>query len=188
LLKQIEEYGKYLEITGFENVKIKDTAEFLQTIRKRQQQNTTIQFFNAELVATWQHLYFAALNALTAFRNESNISKNLAIEILLYASAQRQIRKAIALLGVKHDSTNIAMVIISENPNSIKSLLQRVTKQINAELDETVLTLSKRKVERLCNAFNISNIELETVTKKGDTQQAIVDLVIEKMALLSTQL
>jgi tRNA threonylcarbamoyladenosine modification (KEOPS) complex Cgi121 subunit len=188
LLKRIEEYGKYVEITGFRNVKIKDTAEFLQAIRTEQQQDITVQLFNAELVATWQHLYFAALNALTAFRNKSNISKNLAMEVMLYASAQRQIRKAIALVGVKYDSANIAMVIIGENPDSVKTVLHTVSKRINAEPDETVLTLSKSKMQRLRRAFDISERELEMVVKKGDVQQALVDIVVEKMALLSTQL
>jgi KEOPS complex subunit Cgi121 len=109
LLKYIAEAGKYVEITGFRNVGIKDAEEFVKAARKETPQSTWVQFFDAELVATWQHLYFAVLNALLAFKTERNISKSVAMEVMLYASAQRQIRKAIQLVGVKCDSENVAV-------------------------------------------------------------------------------
>jgi tRNA threonylcarbamoyladenosine modification (KEOPS) complex Cgi121 subunit len=187
LLKYIEEDGKYVEITGFGNVKIEDAEEFLKTIRK-EKQTACVQFFNAELVATWQHLYFAALNALVAFRNKRNISKNVAMEVMLYASAQRQIRKAIALIGVKRDSVNVAAVIIDENPDLVKTALRMVSRRIGVEPDETVLELSRGKVQSILRAFDVSERELETVMKKNSLEQALVNLVVERMALLSTQL
>ncbi|MDH5793660.1 MAG: KEOPS complex subunit Cgi121, partial [Candidatus Bathyarchaeota archaeon] len=89
MLKYIEEFGKYAAITGFRNVQIKDTEEFLKKICKKKGSNVETQFFDAKYVATWQHLYFAVLNALTAFKNKGNISKSVTMETLLYASAQR---------------------------------------------------------------------------------------------------
>ena len=80
MLKYFEEFGEYVEITGFSNVEIEDAEGFLKATRM-EQQGTAVQFFNAEFVATWQHLYFAALNALTAFRSKRNISKNIAMEV-----------------------------------------------------------------------------------------------------------
>jgi tRNA threonylcarbamoyladenosine modification (KEOPS) complex Cgi121 subunit len=187
LLKYFEEFGECVEITGFSNVQIEDAEGFLKATRM-EQQGTAVQFFNAEFVATWQHLYFAVLNALTAFRNKSNISKNIAVEVILYASAQRQIRKAIALVGVKRDSANVAVVIIGENPDAVKTALAAVSKRVGSEPDETVLALSSDKVQSIRKAFDISEREVETVMKAGDDQQALVNLVIERMALLATQL
>jgi tRNA threonylcarbamoyladenosine modification (KEOPS) complex Cgi121 subunit len=187
LLKYFEEFGEYVEITGFSNVQIEDAESFLKATR-REQQGTAVQFFNAEFVATWQHLYFAVLNALTAFRNKSNISKNIAVEVILYASAQRQIRKAIALVGVKRDSANVAVVIIGENAEAVKTVLATISKRIGSEPDETVLALSNDKVQSIRKAFDIAEKEVETVMKAGDAEQALVNLVIERVALLSTQL
>jgi tRNA threonylcarbamoyladenosine modification (KEOPS) complex Cgi121 subunit len=186
VLKYFEEFGEYVEITGFRNVKIEDAEDFLKATRM-EQQGTAVQFFNAEFVATWQHLYFAVLNALTAFRNKSNISKNIAVEVMLYASAQRQIKKAIALVGVERDSANIAVVILGENADAVKTVLDAVSKRVGAEPDETVLALSKDKLQSIHKAFNISEKEVETVMKRGDVEQALVNLVIERVALLSTQ-
>ena len=188
MLKYVEETGKYMEITGFRNVKIKDAEEFVKAARKETAQSVWVQFFDAELVATWQHLYFAVLNAMLAFENGRNISKSMLMDVLLYASAQRQIRKALQLIGVKCDSANVAIVIIGETADSVKAVLSAVSKRIDAEPDETVLEVSKEKLRGIREAFGITEKELETVMEKRDVKQALVNLVIERMALLSTQL
>jgi KEOPS complex subunit Cgi121 len=188
LLKYIEEAGKYVELTGFRNVSIKDAKEFMKTAREETQQTAWIQFFDAKLVATWQHLYFAVLNALLAFRNERNISKSVAMETMLYTSAQRQIRKAIELMGVKRHSANVAVVIIGENPDSVQAVLSVVSKRVGAEPDGTVLELTKEKTQRIRKAFGIGPNELEAVMERKNAKQALVNLVIERTALLSTQL
>jgi tRNA threonylcarbamoyladenosine modification (KEOPS) complex Cgi121 subunit len=188
LLKYIEETGKYVEITGFRNVRVGDAEEFVKAVRNDKQQRVWVQFFDAELVATWQHLHFAVLNALLAFKNERNVSKSVAMEVMLYASAQRQIRRAIDFMGVKCASANVAVVIIGERPDSVKAVLSAVSKRIGAEPDETVLELSRRKVQRIREAFGITEKELEAVMEKDSAEQALVKLVIERMALLSTRL
>ena len=188
MLKYIEETEKYVEITSFSNVKIENAEEFVKAARKEMPQSVWVQFFDAELVATWQHLYFAVLNALLAFENGRNISKSVAMEVLLYASAQRQIRKALQLIGVKCGSANVAIVIVGQNANSVKAVLSAVSKHIGAEPDETVLEVSKEKLQRIREAFGITEKELETVMEKRDVNQAVVNLVIERMALLSTQI
>jgi len=188
MLKYIEEAGKYVEITGFRNLGIEDAEEFVKAARKGTPQSSWVQFFNAELVATWQHLYFAVLNALLAFKNERNISKSVAMEAMLYASAQRQIRKAIDLMGVKCSSADVAVVIIGESAESVESFLSAVSKRVGEEPDDTVLELSKEKVQGIREAFGITDAELEAVMEKTNGGQALVDLVIERVALLSTQL
>ncbi len=187
MLKQIEESGKHVAIVGFADVKIKNAEELLKKMRKGKTSNVEIQFFDAKFVATWQHLYFAALNALTAFKNEENISKSLAMEALLYASAQRQIRKAVGFLGIKPGSSEIAVLIIGEKPESVKSALSMVSQNLAAKRDDTVLNLSKEKTTVIIQDFGFSDVELETVTTKDCLETALIYLVIERMALLATQ-
>ena len=92
--------------------------------RKENTENVELQFFDANLIATQQHLYFAALNALQAFQNKTNISKSLAMETMLYASAQRQIQKAIQRCGIKPQTTTMAVIIIGEKPSKLTSHAQ----------------------------------------------------------------
>ena len=188
MLKYIEEAGKYVELTGFRNVNINDAEEFVKAARGDTPQAVWVQFFDAELVASWQHLYFAVLNALVAFKTERNISKSVAMEVMLYASAQRQIRKAIQLIGVKFDSANVAVVIIGENPDSVREALSAVSKRIGVEPDETVLELTEEKTKSIRKAFDIGANELEAVVENKNVNQALVNMVIERTALLSTQL
>jgi tRNA threonylcarbamoyladenosine modification (KEOPS) complex Cgi121 subunit len=187
LLKYIEEFGKYAAITGFRNVKIKDTEEFLKKILKKKGSNVETQFFDAKFAATWQHLYFAVLNALTAFKNKGNISKSIAMETMLYASTQRQIRKAMELLGIKSETSEIALLIIGENLEAVKSALSMVSKIFNSQSDDTVLELSAEKTVIIQKTFGISDLELKTTMKKDGLEKALTNLVIERMALLATQ-
>jgi tRNA threonylcarbamoyladenosine modification (KEOPS) complex Cgi121 subunit len=188
LLKYVQEYGKYVEITGFREVEIGDAEVFLAVTRGEKQQNVCVQFFNAELVASWQHLYFAVLNALLAFRIKRNISKSVAMETMLYASAQRQIRKAIAFIGVKRGSANVGVVIIGDDRDSVKAAISSIAERVRAEPDETVLEFSGDKVQGIRKAFGITDTELEAVMTKDNVEHAVVDLVVERMALLQTQL
>ena len=147
-----------------------------------------VQFFDADLIATWEHIYFAVLNALTAFATKRNISRNVAMETMLYASAQRQIRKAIGLIGVKRGVANVAVVVIGSEANDLQAAVSAIKKQFGKEADESVLEMSESKAERIREAFGISDEEVKVVMEKSGLEQALVNLVIERMALLSTQL
>jgi KEOPS complex subunit Cgi121 len=187
LLKHIREFDRFILITGFRNVKIRDTEEFLKKVQKQRQSGVEIQFFDAKYVASWQHLYFAALNALTAFKNKRNISKSLTVETMLYASAQRQIRKAVELVGITPKTSEIAVLIIGENTKEIESALQTISAFTNVHCDDAVLELSEEKKAVIQKAFGISELELKITIKKGYLEAALTNLVIERMALLATQ-
>jgi tRNA threonylcarbamoyladenosine modification (KEOPS) complex Cgi121 subunit len=184
MLKHMKEKGKYAEITGFRDAQIEDVDELMNAIRPMDQLNTAVQFFNAELIATREHIYFAVLDALLGFENGWNISKNLAMEILLYASTQRQIRKALDLIGIKRGRSNVALVIVGVDQAFVGAVLSAITERMGGHPDETVLELSKAKTDCIQKSFGISDTEITTVT--GDNpDSALVNLVVEKMALLA---
>ena len=187
MLHYIEEYGKYVEITGYTNISFDKAEAFLKANRKQTKQQFDIQFFDAELIATSEHLYFATLYSLQAFQQKTNISKSVAVETMLYASAKNQIQKSIALLGIKQTTKNMAVIIIGLEQNQIKTVLQELTLCIGQEPDESVLEMSKHKEENIKKAFQITDKELLALTK-SDTQTAIINLVVEHMALLAVQL
>jgi tRNA threonylcarbamoyladenosine modification (KEOPS) complex Cgi121 subunit len=188
MLYHLKEYGKYTEITGYKNIKFAKAEEFLKENRKETHQNIDIQFFDASLIATQEHLYFAALNALQAFQNKTNISKSPAMETILYASAQRQIQKAIQRCGIKPETTSMAVIIIGENPTQLKTMLQAISTCVGVEPDEKELEISKFKEHKITETFQITDQELKTVMKNENRTEAVVNLVIERVALLATQL
>jgi len=111
----------------------------------------------------------------------------LAVETVLYASAQRQIQKATRIIGIKSDTPRIAVLIIGDEKNAVKATLSMISRALKAKHDEAVLEISKEKATLIQKVFGISDLELETVMKEGKIENALSDLVIECMALLATQ-
>jgi KEOPS complex subunit Cgi121 len=187
MIEQIEEFGKYVAIIGFRGVEIGDVKTFLSKLHADLSSTVSVQVFNADLIAGSQHLYFATLNALIASKNNRALSKSLAVETVLYASAQRQIKKALDLIGLKSDSCNVAFLVIANNSNAATQSVSIITKRLNKESDESILELSQAKIKRLCAVFDISDAELDASTG-GNSPQSFADAVIERMALLATRL
>jgi KEOPS complex subunit Cgi121 len=176
-----------ITVIGFKNAQIDGVKDFLENFRK-QNKNAPIQFFDAKNVAGSQHLYFAALNAQKAFEKKRNISNNLAVEVLLYASAQRQITKAVEMLGLKHDSSEVAALIIAENSRKKDRYLHLVSETVPGKQDNSVLELTATKIGNIKKLFQISDIEFEAkLEKQGLEKEALTDLIIERMALLGAK-
>jgi tRNA threonylcarbamoyladenosine modification (KEOPS) complex Cgi121 subunit len=186
MLQYLKEHGKYVEITGYKSIAFDAAEAFLKANRKQARQTVEVQFFDADTVATQEHLYFATLNALQAFKNKTNHSKSPAMETILYASAQRQIQKAIEQSGIKPQTKRMALIVIGDDPQEIESTLKAVTKSVGSDPDGSVLEISKAKETKIKKAFKITEQELKTVENK-DQKKAIANLVVERVALLATQ-
>jgi KEOPS complex subunit Cgi121 len=186
-IEKLVEYGKYVGIGGYKNVRIENVELFLQDVREKMK-STTVQFLNAKLIARWEHLFFAVLNALTAFKNSRNISNSLAIEILLFASAQRQIKRAFQVLGIRPETSEIAIVIVDDEQEKIRGAAAMLSEILLGSEDDSVLEINEEKFNRIRQAFNIGDEELKSLSKrKGSEKEALTELVIEHVALLATQ-
>jgi tRNA threonylcarbamoyladenosine modification (KEOPS) complex Cgi121 subunit len=188
MLHTFEDFKVYAEITGLRGISFERADAYLKANRKVEGQKVWIQFFNADLIATKEHLYFAVLNALTAFKSGTNLSKSLAMETMLYASSQRQIQKAIQVIGVKPETTELAVVIIGETPESVKAALKEVSAFLHSKPDDSVLDLTSKKTAKIKEAFEISPAMIESIAKDKNEDLALVNLVIERVALLATAL
>jgi KEOPS complex subunit Cgi121 len=186
IIRRIEEYGKSVAFAGFRDVSLGEVEQFLSRIRRRLSE-TVVQFFDADLVAGWEHLYFAVLNALKAFESGNNISKNLTVECLLYASAQRQISSALKLIGIKGGSSRVAVVVVADGKEEAKWTLREVSVLIGGKRDDGVFELSDEKLPRVMRLFGISDVELGTRLEDDGEKKALSDLVIEHVALLAVQ-
>jgi len=183
----LEEFNRHLIVAGYRNVRIRDVDRFLHTL-KDEANDMCAQFLDASLIAGHEHLRFAVLNALNAFAGHVCISSNLAIEILLYASAQRQIKEALRLIGVQSSTRNVAAVILGRTQEQTSKKLSAVSQLIGAKRDDSVIDLAYEKQEGIRKLFRISDVELEAkAQRRGSEKQALIELVIEHMALLVTQ-
>jgi tRNA threonylcarbamoyladenosine modification (KEOPS) complex Cgi121 subunit len=187
VLKTITQFRKHVIITGFRDVKIVDVNEFLIKIKKKTSPDTTVQFFDAEHVAGWEHLYYAVFNALLSMKQKRAISKGLGMEILLYASAQHQIKRATGIMGIKAKGSDIGVIIVSDKALFANQALSAISEQAKAQPDESVLELQDNKTEMIRKTFGITDEELNATETGRPPQQVVTDLIIERMALLSTK-
>ena len=187
MAKKHEKPNQHITILGFRNVIIANINTFLENFR-RENLGAHVQFFDAKRVVGPQHLYFAAINALNAFKKRRNISNNLEVEALLYVSAQRQIKKAVEMVGIKQDSSEVAVLIMAENKRENNDCTTLVSNLIPGERDNRVLELTGKKIKAIKKLFRISNLEFEAKLKReGLEKEALTDLVIERIALLGTK-
>lgn len=187
MIRRIEEFDKYIVTAGFRNVRIENVDGLLKDVR-RKLETVQVQFFDAQLIASPDHLYFAALNALKAFNSGLHRSKSLAIEALLYASAQRQIRNAVDMIGISSGTTEVAVLIVTETRHEASTALETVSGLLSGQRDDDVLELTEEKSIGIKKLFGISDVELEAKTARRAFQKdALVDLVVEHVALLATE-
>lgn len=186
MIKKINEFNKYVAITGFQHVEVENIEEFLEKLRITVYP-VIIQIFDASLIAGWQHLFFATLNSLNAFSGKTNISRSLQTEILLYASAQHQIRKATEKLGVKSGLSDIAAVMVGETENQIRQALKQLSEFLSKPSDDEILRVDEVKFQRIRENFGVSDTELESRIGVDHEIKALKNLVIERMAMLSTK-
>jgi tRNA threonylcarbamoyladenosine modification (KEOPS) complex Cgi121 subunit len=167
-------------ITG---IKSSITIDVDQTINQTRKiiSPSLFQFFNADLVAGWQHLYFAAINAVNAFKTGVNISKNLEVEALLYATGHDQISKGFQMLGISKRTSRVALLVLSEKRETVHILCENAAKEIG-DIDDEVLTINDEKYEKLMDVFEVNEQSIEAVG--GDRFEALSNLIIERGALL----
>jgi KEOPS complex subunit Cgi121 len=156
---------------------IRDKAKFIEELKRVQSRSGyVIQALDANKVACQRHLTFAAEKALLAFFERRNIAKDLGVEILRYASGQRQIERAMSI-GISGDTKRVAVVVIcpkreNDGHKKIPDLSEIVKADgIECSFDENVLKA----------AFGITEEEVQAAGK-----EKIPDLVIERVALVDT--
>ena len=92
------------------------------------------------------------------------------------------------MLGIKQDTFEVAVLILTENSSKKNEYLKLINDIISGERDDSVLDLTDEKFWNIKQLFEISDLELEAkLQKEGQEKQALVDLVIEHMALLGTR-
>ncbi len=94
----------------------------LNDIRRKNSPDCVVQLLNADGIAGRKHILHATVHALNAFKRGDNIARDLGLEICVRASAQRQISKALDILGLKKGNNNICAVIVNCNQDLSQEL------------------------------------------------------------------
>jgi tRNA threonylcarbamoyladenosine modification (KEOPS) complex Cgi121 subunit len=168
----------------------------MQTLLSKSQKlsegvQVTLQLVDAERIASPLHLLFATHHALSAFHEGTQQAKTIGMEILRYAAAQRQIGRALEVLGVSHSTTYLGGVLFNQPPEILRKIYAKLLIEIQAEDTPQVLEIAcTTKAEAIKGSFNISDAEINAVLVSKDSTgefNAITKLVYERCALLSIE-
>lgn len=143
-------------------------------------ENLVVQVFDATAVYSTDHLISATQHAKRAFQQGTNATNSLALEILLYASGERQIEKALKKIGVKKGQQRIAFVLTDgvngkSKVSSGEALKKKLLRALDLQSDETAIRGDKETLQR----FGITEKELSTIP-----ESQYGDLILEKIALV----
>ncbi len=152
----------------FGTPKIKEKEAFLAALREAQNRHgCVIQAMDASVVVSERHAAFAAEKATRAFSEERNVAKDLGLEILRYASGQRQIERALSM-GVRETTQRVALIVMENGtPLEISDII---------EVDDDGPRFSPTAVKK---GFEIGDEEIEAAG-----EERIPDLVLERVALI----
>jgi KEOPS complex subunit Cgi121 len=168
-------------VGGFSGLDVESVDDLLKQVGE-EVSPCIFQLFDADRVAGWEHLYFAAVNAVKAFESGASFSKSMALEILLYASCQDQITRAFDIIGLAQYTRRAALLVMGQSDEEAEHAFERASKILGAA-DDSVLSVGDEKLELLRRTYSISDTELDTIG--GDRKEALTRLIIERGALLA---
>jgi len=138
-------------------------------LRRASELDAEIVLMDADMVCGVDHLDSAVFHARRAFERGTNASNTLGMEVILYASGEKQISKAKKKMGLHQETDKVAVVVLG--PEDVDNVLH----DLELKRDDALLECSLEKAA----AFGIDRKELETVG-----QEMLVDLVLEKVAFV----
>ena len=182
------ENGKAVSILGFRSIVVGNVNDFLKKV-KTGVYPAAIQMMDATRIAGKTHLLFAFLNAQKSIDQGRAVSENLEMETLLYATGQHQISKAIEMLGVNPQTSDVAAIIFAPNDEEVEEAEEKLGKLIRGVRDDDILCVKGRsKVEDLMKTFNVTKLELKTMAESSaSVEEALTWLIVEKVALLAVR-
>ena len=143
----------------------------------------TIQFLNGLLIVDENHLLSAAQNAINAKNGNYMLSRSLDVEIIVFASAQRQIGKALDALGVFDGLSEIAVVVVGPNPDSVQSLLKVIGGEIIPPFAAT-----EERIERIKDHYEITDTEIKAILDSDKLESKLSALsrcVVSRVSLVA---
>ena len=152
-------------------IHVEDPEKFIKEVKNAEKKfDATIQFINSDMVAGRKHVEIALEKAMKNF-GKKPISSDPGMEILLYVSAQRQIKKALKF-GIKKGLNRVVVVILG-NDNAVEWVREFLR-------EKKVLKFTPEKRRVIQELYGITNEEIEIT---GENR--IEDLVVERVVLFS---
>ena len=155
---------------------IQNVDSFLDKIIKfRKEKELIIQAFNADVIYDKEHLISAFKHAKRAFKNKTNSTNSLEMEILLYSSGERQLKIAIPKMGVVSGNSNVGFIFVKDKAMISDIIIDEFLDYVSLKRDDKVLLGNADTLKK----FGIKKNEIQTVA-----EDKYGHLILEKVALV----
>ena len=151
-------------------LEVEEVARTLKSVNAiGKETKSTIVLLDAAKIANKEHIESAVLHAKRSFAEGKNIARTLSMEILVYASGQRQCALA-PRFGLHEGHNQVYVLILDGDVESAKDMILEFV-QVSAEISADTKVLMQE--------FDISEEELSIVGLNR-----IGELVLERVAML----
>lgn len=164
-----------------------DTDKLLEVARSLSKSVLAFQFFNSMVIVDEMHLLSGAQNAVNALKGDYMISRALDVELAVFVSAQRQIGRALDIIGINDELSSVAVVCIDEDEKKVREGLVEITEKVGEEIDPMFSPTSK-KISSLMQIFGITKLEMNQFTVSEELAariQAISKCVVSRVSQVS---
>jgi tRNA threonylcarbamoyladenosine modification (KEOPS) complex Cgi121 subunit len=154
-------------IAEFRNATHLDRDRLLSMASSMSEFVLAIQFFDGAMIVNEIHLLSAAQNAFNAYKGGYMRSRSLDVEMVIYASAQHQIGRALELMGINDKTASVAVVALGKDKQKIQSAMLNLEQTIGNEITPAFDMTSKR-LETLMETFAIDASEISLFLDQDD--------------------
>jgi len=181
LIRELLEYSQFVLIEGLTIDRGVEFDRLIHTL-KAAAPNSLIQLMDGRGILGYDHVFFAVLNSLNARRSNRMICEDLTLEVIVYASAQRQIKNSVGLLGVKENSKQLVLAAISGDIEELRILKNSISEIEGLRLE----SWNRERLTTVKKMFKVTDDEFRSISlKQVPAREVMEKLVIERMALLS---
>ncbi|NWF95333.1 MAG: hypothetical protein HXY34_04250 [Candidatus Thorarchaeota archaeon] len=121
-----------------------------------------VQLLNPVLIAGPLHLLSAAQNALNAWMGKYAVARSLGVEVVRFASAQKQISTALQKMGVADEMETVAVLVIDRDPERVAECINRLSLGIGPGCD-IPFEPSAERMRNVMETFDITAEEIRTI-------------------------
>ena len=146
-----------------------------------------IQFLDSSLIVSIGHLLSAAQNAVNAWKGDYMLTRGLDAEILVYASAQRQISRAIENLGIRDGLQSIALVVVGGSKKDVRNVITKMITKVGEEA-KTAFVPDRERLERIMHHYGVNEKEVKALTDSDEVEiwaEALSRCVVSRVSLVA---
>jgi len=163
------------------------TDALVKLASKREEDIYAIQFLDSSLIVSVGHLLSATQNAVNAWKGGYMLTRGLDAEVLVYASAQRQISRAIENLGVHDGLQSLALVVVGGDKKAVRDVITKVVNKVGEEI-KTAFVPDRERLERIMHHYGINEKEVKALADSDEIEiwaEALSKCVVSRVSIVA---